>query len=435
MMTRPSPVSVEASPKILIRGGAVLTPSGFTSADVAIDGGRISAIGESVGGEAETVIEATGCLIGPGFVDVHVHFREPGRTWKEDIESGSAAAAAGGFTAVVNMPNTDPPIDDPKVVNLVASRGRDVGLVEVSVAAALTRDRNGTEPADIEALYASGVRIFSDDGDSVVDGRLLKRILERVSRLDGALVAQHAEDHERTRNGHMHEGEESHRLGIAGLSSEAETDIVRRDIELVRLTGCRYHCQHVSTKETAETLRAAKAEGLPITAEVTPHHLSFIDEDVERVGTNLKMYPPVRTGVDRLALREALRDGTIDMVATDHAPHTEAEKAVPFGEAPRGVIGLETAAAVANETLDNPGQFFEVMSIGPARLAGMTTQGQVPEVGLEANLVVFHPTAEWTPESFVSKSQNSPYRGMALKGMVLATIYKGRITHRGGPTS
>ena len=415
---------------ILIESGRVLTETGFVEADVLVDGSQIKAIGSHLDtAGAETVVDAHGCVVGPGFVDVHVHFREPGQTWKEDMATGSAAAAAGGYTAVVIMPNTDPALDTVDLVEMAVDRGRSVGLVEVFVAAALTVGRHGEVLTDFENLHAAGVRIFTDDGDSIASRPLMVEIMKRIRHLDGAVVSQHAEDHSRTRDGHMHEGAVSAQLGIVGLASSAESDIVTRDLEITRETGSAYHCQHVSTKETVDLLRSAKAEGLPVTAEVTPHHLSFTDEDVRDIGTNLKMYPPVRTDQDRRALREALIDGTIDMVATDHAPHSVEEKNTAFEQAPRGVIGLETAAAVCNELVEDPERFFTVMSIAPAGLAGMERQGHRLGEGSPANLVVFDPEARWRPTRFVSKAQNSPYGGRELKGKVRATIYEGTVTH------
>ena len=415
---------------IVIRQGRVLTSRGWEVVDVALADGLIEEVGDNL--EGDIVIDASGCLVGPGFVDLHTHLREPGQTWKEDIASGSLAAAAGGFTAVVAMPNTDPPIDSPKVVEVVAALGADAGLVDVVPAGALTEGRAGSAVADIGALYESGVRLFSDDGDSVGDEAVLTEAMTAVAGLDGAVVAQHAEDVALTRGGHMHEGEVSRRLGVGGLPAAAEADVVERDLDLVRKTGARYHCQHVSSKMTVAVIRLAKREGLPVTAEVTPHHLSFTDEALASLDTNFKMYPPLRAESDRRALVDAIRDGTIDVVATDHAPHRTEEKETSFDTAPRGVIGLETAAAVVWETLRDPDALFRVLSIAPARIASLSDHGQLVRVGSTANLVVFAPHEVWTADSFRSKSANSPYLGAKMTGRVKATIHQGRVTYRSG---
>jgi dihydroorotase len=411
-------------------GGRVLTRHGWAMTDLVIEGERIAGLGEGRG--APVVIDASGCLVGPGFVDLHTHLREPGQTWKEDIASGAAAAAAGGFTAVVAMPNTDPPIDTAKIVTEVVDKGKAVGLTEVVAAAALTVDRGGAVPVDVRNLHQAGVRIFTDDGDSVADPEVLRDVMAAVAELPYGVVAQHAEDGERTSQGHMHEGELSRRLGIGGLASSAESDVVARDLELVAATGVRYHCQHVSAKETVELVREAKRRGLAVTAEVTPHHLSFDEADVAGLDTNFKMYPPLRGRVDRLALIAALRDGTIDVVATDHAPHSPREKDVEFASAPRGVIGLETAASAVWEAVHDEDRLFDVLSRLPAEIAGLGGQGLPLEVGGPANLVVFDPYSTWVPTRFASKSSNSPYRGREMAGVVRATVYEGRVVHQTG---
>lgn len=415
---------------IVVRNGNVLTADGWAQVDVLIRDGQIAAIGSGLEGDSQ--IDASGCLVGPGFVDLHTHLREPGQTWKEDVASGSRSAAAGGFTAVVAMPNTDPPIDSPMLVDLVAGLGAEAGLVEVIPSAALTVGRAGHAVADIDALYRAGVRVFSDDGDSVANAELLEEIMSIIAGLDDAVVAQHAEDASFTAAGHMHEGEVSRRLGVGGLPAQAETEVVKRDLSLVRGTGARYHCQHVSSMMTVTAIRSAKEEGLPVTAEVTPHHLSFTDEDLASLDTNFKMYPPLRSESDRQALVEALRDGTIDVVATDHAPHQQDEKGLAFTEAPRGVIGLETAAAVVWDTLRDRDAFFRVLSTAPARIAGLSNQGRPVEVGNAANLVVFAPDETWKAAAFRSKSANSPFLGREMRGRVRATIHQGKITHETG---
>lgn len=415
----------------VIRNGTVLSSGGWITKDVAIaEDGSIAALGSNL--SDERVIDATGCLVGPGFVDLHTHLREPGQTWKEDIASGSRAAAAGGYTAVVAMPNTDPPMDSPKVIDLVAKTGRRVGLVDVVPSAALTKGRAGSTAVDIVALYESGVRIFTDDGDSVSSDETLEEIMRIVADLPGAVIAQHAEDSSLTAGGQMHDGTVARSLGIGGLPYEAEVGVIRRDLDLVRLTGARYHCQHVSAKTTVEMVRSAKAEGLPVSAEVTPHHLSFTHEDLRSLDPNFKMYPPLRTEEDRTALIAGLRDGTIDTVATDHAPHQTDEKEVDFTSAPRGVIGLETAASVTWEAVGDPDILFRVLSSNPASIADIHSHGGALEPGSPANIVVFDPSTTWAVTEFHSKSANSPYLGGVLLGRVKATIFGGRITYRDG---
>ncbi len=415
---------------ILIRGGSVYTGEGLQIADVLIEDDRVIGVQPGMVTNTTEVVDAAGCLVGPGFVDIHVHLREPGQAWKEDIETGSLAAASGGFTAVVAMPNTDPPIDEAKIAREVAHRGAEIGLVEVTAAGALTKDRAGAIPSDIEGLYDAGVRIFTDDGDSVEDVDVLRSAMTRIAVLPGAVVAQHAEDSSMTSGGHLHEGQVSSIHGIKGSPSAAEVEVVRRDLGLVRETGVSYHCQHVSAEETVKLIRQAKEAHLPVTAEVTPHHLSFDESSLSTLDANYKMYPPLRSSTDRQALRNALRAGTIDVVATDHAPHSVEEKTTGFVSAPRGVIGLETAAAVVSETLDDPERLFEVLSAKPALIAGLAGQGRPIAPGEPANIVVFDPRHEWSPIGFVSRSSNSPYRGQSLMGRTVVTIHDGNVVYR-----
>ncbi len=414
---------------IVVAGGSVLTADGVRVTDVVIEGDAIRELG-SFDGEADTVIDATGCWVGPGFVDIHVHLREPGQEWKEDIASGSRAAAACGFTAIVAMPNTVPAVDEGHRARFVAERGRETGLCHVVPAGALTRDRAGQELARLDELLDAGVRIFTDDGDSLADAGLLRRAMEYLADRD-CVISQHAEDPGLTAGGHMHEGSVSSRLGIGGLPALAEETVVARDIALVRLTGAPYHVQHVSTAGTVELVRAAKAEGLPVTAEVTPHHLVFDHREVESMDPNFKMYPPLRSPEDVAELRKALADGTIDAVATDHAPHADHEQEVPFEEAPRGVIGLETAAAAVLTHVElDQATFFDRMAAAPAGIGRISGQGAPLTVGGPANVVVIDPHQTWSPERFHSRSQNSPFFGHKLRGRVRATIYGGRLTHQ-----
>lgn len=412
---------------IVLKGGEVLTEEGWRRADLAIADGRVVTVGSERA--PDTVIDVSGCLVGPGFVDMHTHLREPGQTWKEDIASGSAAAAAGGFTAVAAMPNTDPPVDTPKVVEVISRAAARAGLVEVVPTAALTMGRAGAVPTDVKHLYELGVRLFTDDGATVSDSRVLEEAMLEIAGLPGAFVAQHAEDPGLTTGRHMHEGSVSRDHGLAGMPAEAEADIVRRDIGLAARTGAGYHCQHVSAKMTVELIRQAKGSGMRVTAEVTPHHLSFDDTSLAVLDPNFKMYPPLRSPADRESLINALREGIIDVVATDHAPHLPVEKEVPFDKAPRGVIGLETAASAVWEALADRDLLFGAMSMNPARILGLEDQGRPLGSGSPANLVAFDPHASWHATSFRSKSSNSPYREREMRGRVVATISSGALVY------
>lgn len=415
---------------IVLSGGEVLTGDGWQRADVAIADGSVVAVGPTPTGE--TTVDVSGCLVGPGFVDMHAHLREPGQTWKEDLASGSAAAAAGGFTAVTAMPNTDPPVDTPKVVEVVTRRPPGGRSVDVVPAAALTVGRAGAAPTDVRGLYEVGVRLFTDDGDTVSDSGVLEAAMLEIARLPGAIVAQHAEDAAMTTGRHMHEGAVSRTLGRQGMPPEAEAGIVRRDIDLAAKTGASYHCQHVSAKMTVELIRHAKASGMRVTAEVTPHHLTFDDSALTMLDPNFKMYPPLRSSRDRASLAEALRAGVIDVVATDHAPHLPEEKDVEFDMAPRGVIGLETAASAVWEAVGDRDLLFRAMSMNPARILGLEDQGRPIGPGTPANIVVFDPAASWRATSFRSKSSNSPYLGREMRGRVVATISRGELAHGPG---
>ena len=415
----------------VVKGGTVLRASGPRRENVRIEDGRVAAVGADLAADDAEVVDASGCWVGPGFVDVHVHFREPGFEHKEDIGTGSAAAAAGGFTAVVAMPNTDPPVDTAARARQIIDRGEQVGIVEVVPAGCITRDRRGFQLADLQAMFDAGVRMFSDDGDTVADAGLLRAAMERVGGL-GGVISQHAVDPGLASGGHMHEGTVSDRLGMSGIPSAADDIVVARDLALVRLTGCRYHLQHVSTAGSVELARRAKEEGLPVTVEVTPHHLAFDHQEVETLDTSFKMMPPLRTSSDVEALRAALRTGVIDMVATDHAPHSAAEKHLPFTDAPNGVTGLEWAASVVNTVVAmDIERFFARMSLAPAALAGLDERQGLPvEPGGPANIVVFDPATEYVAQGTRSRSSNSPYLGRRWRGVVKATFAAGMRTYR-----
>lgn len=413
---------------LVLRNGLVMTPGGPIEADVKIAGGRIAEIGPGLDGDE--AIDCSGAWVGPGFVDVHTHLREPGQEWKEDVASGSAAAAAGGYTAIVAMPNTSPPTDAGHLARYVRERGHEVGLVDVHPAGCVSMGRRGETLAHLDELYDAGVRIFTDDGDAVADAGLMRQAMDYLAGR-GAVLSQHAVDPGLSRGGYMHEGVVSSRLGMYGIPAIAEDVVIARDLEICAITGARYHVQHLATAGGVELIAAAKERGLPVTAEVTPHHLMFSEEAVAGADAVFKMMPPLRAETDRAALVEGLRTGIIDAVATDHAPHASHEKDVPFEEAPNGVIGLEWAAAVVNTTAAlDPATFFDRLSVAPARIAQIGDHGLLLEAGGPANLVVFDPNAGWTPESTRSRSRNAPYLGVALNGRVVLTMLRGTPTVR-----
>jgi dihydroorotase len=418
-----------------LQNAVVVTPDGVLEGrnDVAVVDGLITEIGQGLDVRGEA-IDCDGAWVGPGFVDLHTHLREPGQEWKEDIESGSRAAAAGGYTAIVAMPNTDPPTDAGHLARYVADRGREVGLVQVVPSGCITAGRAGAKLAHLDDLWSAGVRLFTDDGDSVADAGLLRRAMEYLGER-GGVVAQHCVDAGLAADGQVHEGEVSSRLGMPGVPREAEEMVIARDLSLVRLTGVRYHVQHLTTAGGVELVAAAKAEGLPVTAEVTPHHLFFDHSYIEETNPLYKMMPPLREQSDLEAVREGLRSGAIDVVATDHAPHADHEKDHPWEEAPFGVTGLEWAAAVVNTVVDLAAEdFFRVMSTRPAQIAGIAGQGRL-EVGAAANVVVFSPSEAAATTGTNSRSSNSPYLGLDLAGAVIHTIFGGQFTFRSGVAS
>ena len=415
-----------------LQNALVITGDGSDAAvgDVVVSDGTIAAIGPALEPHGISV-DCAGAWLGPGFVDIHTHLREPGQEWKEDIASGSRAAAAGGYTAVVAMPNTDPAIDSAQTARYVARRGSEVGLVEVVPSGCITAGRAGHELAALDELCAAGVKLFTDDGDTVADAGLLRRAMDFLAERDCVLV-EHCIDPGLGAGGQLHEGDVSAQLGMTGVPSEAEEIIIARDLALVRMTGARYHAQHVSTAGAVALIAAAKAEGLPVTGEATPHHLMFDDSYAADADPVFKMMPPLRSREDVAAVRQGIRSGVLDIVATDHAPHAPHEKSRPWAEAPFGVTGLEWAAAVVNTVLDLPPEdFFKVMSTGPAHIAGLSGQGSL-EPGGPANLVVFEPGATTPVSKSVSRSSNSPYLGRSLQGAVIHTVFRGRFTVKDG---
>jgi dihydroorotase len=411
---------------LVITGGTVVDATGSRRADVGIRDGVIAALGEGLSGDR--TLDAGGCIVGPGLVDLHAHLREPGREEAETVETGSRAAARGGFTAVVAMPNTTPAIDCAAVVREVQALGRDA-LCAVHPSAALTVGRAGEQLTPMAELAALGVRLFTDDGSGVQDDRLMRRAMEYASGLpQDVVLAQHCEVDVLAEGGHMHEGAWSSRLGIPGIPAAAEEVMVARDVALARLTGARVHFQHMSTAGSVELIRQAKAAGARCTAEVAPHHLTLTDAEVQSFDAVFKVNPPLREQVDVDAVRAGLVDGTLDCVATDHAPHTQEDKEKPFDSAPPGMLGLEYALALVLTEVGLPvEEALAVLSWRPAAIVGLTEHGGPIEEGRPAHLCVVDPTERWTvdPSDSASRSRNNPYAGRELTGRVRHTVYAG----------
>ena len=418
---------------MLIRGGTILQPSGRTVADVRIEGDRIVAVGPNLPVAAGSIVlDAGGCWVMPGLVDLHVHLRQPGGEDAETVETGSRAAALGGFTAVLAMPNTSPAQDCVEVVRAVRSFGVRAGLCDVHPAGAITVGRAGETLTDFESLYLEGVRMFTDDGNEVADAAVMRAAFTRAARLPGAVLGQHAECAALVLEGHLHEGRVSALLGLAGRPAEAEEITVARDIARARLTGGRLHILHASTARTVAHAKAAKAEGLDVTIEVTPQHLTLTEDACAGGDPLFKVNPPLRTAADVAALRQGLSAGVIDSVATDHAPHTSSSKAKGFADAPPGMLGLETALSVIFTDLVLPGlltleQMVTVMSCQPARIAGLASHGSAVAIKSVANLCIVDPQRSFTvdPAVTASKSRNTPFAGRTLRGKVRHTVLAG----------
>lgn len=424
---------------VLIRG---VRPYGEGErVDVLVDDGQIAQIGPDLAiPDTADVIDATGHVLLPGFVDLHTHLREPGREYAEDIETGSAAAALGGYTAVFAMANTNPVADSPVVTDHVWHRGQQVGLVDVHPVGAVTVGLAGAELTEMGMMNAGAaqVRMFSDDGVCVHDPLIMRRALEYATGL-GVLIAQHAEEPRLTVGAVAHEGPMAARLGLAGWPRAAEESIVARDALLARDAAARVHICHASAAGTVEILKWAKDQGISITAEVTPHHLLLDDARLASYDGVNRVNPPLREASDAVALRQALADGIIDCVATDHAPHAEHEKCVEFAAARPGMLGLQTALSVVVQTMVAPGllswrDIARVMSENPACIARLPDQGRPLEVGEPANLTVVDPDATWTVTGadLASRSANTPFESMSLPATVTATLLRGKVTARDG---
>lgn len=418
---------------LLLKNGRILDPSRGVdeTGDLLVVDGRIEASGGRIDGPEEAqVLELGGRVVVPGLIDLHVHLREPGAEHKETIETGARAAVAGGFTTVWAMPNTDPPIDDPAAVGFVRAAGERAGGARVHPIGAASRGQQGVQMTEVGELVAAGAVAVSDDGHPIWNAGLLRRLLEYTQTFD-VPVLQHAEVRELADEGVMNEGKVATALGLRGIPNAAEAAMVARDVLIAELTGGHLHVCHVSTRQAVESIRAARERGVRVTAEVTPHHLTLTEEAVRGYRTEAKMNPPLRTAEDRQALQEALAEGTIDVIATDHAPHHYEEKEREFDDAPFGVVGLETALAVGITKLVREGVLdlaglVDRMSCAPARI--MQAPGGTLRNGSPADIVVFEPDEAWTvdPARFRSLGRNTPFAGESLLGRVRWTIVGGR---------
>lgn len=426
------------SNRILLKGGRVVDPAFGVDemADLKIENGRITQIGRNLKADGLEVVDVEGKVVTPGFIDLHVHLRTPGQEHKETILSGSQAALRGGFTTVCTMANTDPVVDSPAVVESIYTQNAKVGLIQVLPYAAVTIGLKGKTLTEMGELQQAGAVGFSDDGEPIEHAGIMRRALE-YTKMTGLPVISHCEDKNLSANGVIHEGLTSTRLGLEGIPKAAETVMIARDIILAEATGGRLHIAHVSTAQGVELIRAAKQRGVAVTAEVTPHHLVLTEEALNTYEARFKMNPPLRTQEDIKALWQALKDGTIDAVATDHAPHAAEEKELGLVRAPFGVIGLETAWAVLYTELVGHGGFdlsdlVATLTCRPAKVLGIP-RGTLA-IGSAADVTVLDLDAEWVvePNSFCSKSQNSPFLGWRLKSKVVHVLVAGQWRYRDG---
>ena len=423
--------------RVLIKGGRVIDPSQQIDrkADLLIEDGRVASIveappGDDLPSDGAEVLDAAGLIVAPGFIDLHVHLREPGEEYKETIASGAAAAVAGGFTSICAMPNTRPVNDNASVTRFIIDKAREARLARVYPVGAITRESKGEELSEMAEMKEAGAVAVSDDGRPVMDSQVMRHAME-YARDHRLIVVDHCQDLYLAAGGVMNEGRYSTLLGLKGMSRAAEDSHVARDIMLAELTGARIHIAHISTAGSVELARRAKKQGVAVTCEVTPHHLALTDAAVVGFDTNTKMSPPLRSEEDRAALIEGVRDGTIDAIATDHAPHHSDEKMLEYDRAPSGVVGLETALGVALTVLHHSGEvsltrIIEMLTIGPAR--AFSLPGGTLAVGVPADIALIDPDREWTvePQRFKSKSRNTPFAGWKLRGLVVETLVDGR---------
>lgn len=426
------------SQSLLIRGGRVVDPTQEIDevTDIAVADGKIAAIGRQTGAGAATVIDAGGRVVCPGLIDMHVHLREPGAEDKETIASGTAAAAAGGFTAVACMPNTDPPLDSDAQVEFILREAARSARCRVYPIGALTKRREGKELAEVGMMLKAGAVAFSDDGTGIADAGVCLRAMSYLSMFD-RLFIQHCEDKSLVGSGVMNAGATAIRLGLPGMPALGEVVMVQRDIALARQAGGRYHVAHISTAGAVEAVRQAKREGLKVSTEVTPHHLLLTEERCATYDPNYKMNPPLRSQADVAACLEGVRDGTIDCLASDHAPHLNSEKELGFAEAPFGILGLETALPLYIQALIEPSvigwpRLIDALSCRPAQL--LKVPGGTLKAGALADITIIDPEVEWTidAEKMLSKSRNTPFHGWKVRGAAVATIVGGELQHGAG---
>ncbi len=421
-------------PTIHVRGGRLIDPSqGLDQTlDLWLADGKVQALGENPGASADAIIDASGLIVSPGLIDIHVHFREPGREEDETIATGSRSALAGGVTSVCCMPNTDPALDSQAMVEFVILQGRRAGLINVYPVGAVSKGRKGEELAELGKLVEGGAVAFTDDGDPVYSASLMRRALLYAKMFD-LTIMQHCQVPELTVGGVMNEGEVSMLLGLGGMPAAAEDIMVARDIRLAEITGGRVHIQHISARRSVELVREGIARGIKVTAEACPHHFTLTDESLRGFNSDFKMNPPLRTQDDVDAVIEGLKDGTIEVLATDHAPHAPEKKAREINNAPFGIVGLETLLPITVHGLIEPGhltwpQVIEKLTINPARLVGLKTKGSLA-VGLDADVTIIDPNKEWTIDrhAFESKSVNTPYHGWKVRGKAHTVIVGGDI--------
>ncbi|HPN65865.1 MAG TPA: dihydroorotase [Candidatus Omnitrophota bacterium] len=424
---------------ILLKGGRVVDPASGTdtTADILIKGGKIAQAGREIKAAGAKQVDCKGRIVLPGLIDVHTHFRQPGREDEETFVTGSRAALKGGFTSVLCMANTNPVIDNKGLVEYVYAEADKAGLINIYTAAAVTKGLEGKELTEIGQMAAAGARALSDDGKPVMNAEILRRAME-YAKMFGLPVISHCEDANLSKNGVMNEGALSTRLGLKGIPRASETVMVIRDIEIAQLTGAKLHIAHVSAKESIEALRQAKNRKVKVTCETCPHYFTLTEEAVLGYNTGAKVNPPLRTKEDVEAVKKGLSDGTIDVISTDHAPHSAEEKDVEFDFASTGMIGLEFAASLVNSELVKGGvlgwkEVAQKMSVNPAALLGLKGKGSLSE-GSDADVTVFDPGAEWTVEAarIESKSKNTPLIGKKLSGLAVITIVGGKIRYENG---
>lgn len=420
---------------ILIKNGRVLNPSENMDKvmDIYVEDGVIKEKAEGIEKDADKVLDAKGCFVMPGLIDLHVHFRDPGLTYKEDIETGSKAAAKGGFTTVCCMPNTKPVVDSEDTVKYILDKAKEVGLTNVLPVGAVTKNMAGVETTDIEALKTAGICAISEDGKSVMNSGIYRKAMKEAARLDVPVMA-HCEDINLVEGGVINLGDKSEELGVKGISNAVEDVIAMRDIMLARETGVTLHLCHCSTKDSVEMVRQAKAEGIKVTAEVCPHHFTLCSDDITGNDGNFKMNPPLRSREDMEALIKGLSEDVMDVISTDHAPHSAEEKAKDLEHAPFGIVGLETSVSLTYTSLVNKGyitplQMAEKMSYNPARVLGID-RGTL-DLGAVADITIINPNVEYEIDSssFVSKGKNTPFDGYKVYGEVEYTILNGKIVY------